>query len=181
MPLLYGIGNVVLPSVASFTNRGQAVTHFCDVARFTTMLAICLSGVLVVVTPSAIRFLFGRAFEPAISCALILVPAAAVLGINFVLEEGIRGLGSPYSVLLAELVGLMVTAASLASMLPSMGILGAALASFFGYSAVTITLLFTAYRIVGLSPSFLLPRRCDIELGINRFRLIARGFAALSW
>jgi O-antigen/teichoic acid export membrane protein len=87
---------------------------------------------------------------------LVLVPAAGVLGLNLVLQEGLRGLGRPYAVLQAELAGLAVTAVALVALLYPMGILGAAIASLLGYSTVTVVLLLGARRYAGMSPGSLL-------------------------
>jgi Na+-driven multidrug efflux pump len=110
---------------------------------------------------------------------LILVPAAGILGINFALQEGLRGLGYPYAVLQAELAGLVVTAIALATMLRPLGIAGAAFASLFGYSTVAISLLISAKRIARISPlSLVLPRLDEIKTSFRRVSAIARSTAA---
>jgi O-antigen/teichoic acid export membrane protein len=72
---------------------------------------------------------------------LVLLIAGAVLATNSVLEEGLKGLGLPKAVMWAEAAGLVVTIVSLLLMLKPMGIMGAALASLFGYSTVGIALI----------------------------------------
>jgi hypothetical protein len=59
-------------------------------------------------------------------------------------------------VLRAELAGLTITAIGLVVMLRPMEIMGAAIASLLGYSAVTVTLLYGAWRYTGTSPKDLL-------------------------
>ena len=107
--------------------------------------------------------------------ALILVPAAGLLGVNFSLAESIRGLGRPYAVLRAELLGLVVTAIALAAMLRPLGILGAALASLLGYSTVTLALLAGVRRIAGTSiASLIVPRPAEMKRGLMTIAAAAR-------
>src|SRR5216683_2515295 len=99
----------------------------------------------------------------------------AVLGLNYVLQEGLRGLGQPYAVLQAEFIGLAVTALALVLMLRPLGITGAALSSLLGYSTVTAGLLANAKRFTGSSPAALLcPRVDEIRLGLRRLGILAR-------
>jgi O-antigen/teichoic acid export membrane protein len=178
-PLLSGIGFVMLPSVASVMSREHAVRLFAEGVRMTSSLAACSCLGLVLITPLAIHLLFGTAFSGSIPSALILVPAAGILGINFALQEGLRGLGYPYAVLQAELAGLVVTAIALATMLRPLGIAGAAFASLFGYSTVAISLLISAKRIARISPlSLVLPRLDEIKTSFRRVSAIARSTAA---
>jgi O-antigen/teichoic acid export membrane protein len=163
-PLLGALSAVTMPAVASAGDHRQSVHRFVTGVQTATALALMLAVALAAITPPAVVILFGAAFRAAIPVALVLVPAAAVLGLNGVLQEGLRGLGRPYAVLQAELAGLLVTAAALAAMLRPMGIMGAALASLLGYSTVTAALLFNARRYAGTSAStLLLPRRAQLR------------------
>jgi O-antigen/teichoic acid export membrane protein len=181
-PLLNGIGLVMLPQVAASMNRGHAVRFFAEGVRMTSTLAACSCVGLALITPPAIHVLFGAGFSGSIPSALILVPGAGILGINLALQEGLRALGYPYAVLKAELSGLVVTAVALAMMLRPLGIGGAACASLFGYSTVTISLLTSAKRIAGISPlSLILPRSNDIKNTFHRISAIARSTATGSY
>jgi O-antigen/teichoic acid export membrane protein len=164
-PLLSAVSTVTMPAVASAADEGQRVRRFTAASRVAAALALVLCVGLIVVTPFAIVVFFGEAFKKAIPAALVLIPAAAVLGLNAVLEEGLRGLGRPYSVLRAELTGLAITAIGLAAMLRPMAIMGAAIASLAGYSTVTIVLLFGAWRCTGISPGgFMITSVKDLRL-----------------
>jgi O-antigen/teichoic acid export membrane protein len=131
-------------------------------------------GVLGAVTPLGILILFGERFRPSIPAALVLLPAAGVLGLNLVLQEGLRGMGRPFAVLQAELAGLAVTALGLAAMLRPLGITGAAIASVLGYSTVTVVLVLSVRHYLGPSPSELLIfRRSDFVSLLQRLSLTA--------
>jgi O-antigen/teichoic acid export membrane protein len=174
-PLLNGVGAVILPSVASASNREQAVTRFVGAVRITSIMAVGVCSMIVIITPLAIRILFGYRFESSITAALVLVPAAGVLGINLALEEGLRGLGHPYAVLQAEIAGLFATAGALALMLKRYDVVGAASASLLGYSTVCAGLLYNVHRIARISPSTLLfSRLSEIQFNLRKLLSFAR-------
>jgi O-antigen/teichoic acid export membrane protein len=91
-----------------------------------------------VLAPLGLPFVFGSSFAPSIPSALVLVPAGAVLAWAGIAEEGLRGLGRPTIVLVAETAGAVVTVAALPVLLSTYGIFGAAVASLLGYSTVAV-------------------------------------------
>jgi O-antigen/teichoic acid export membrane protein len=156
-PLLSAIGMVTTPAVASAADDAQGVRRLVAATRLTVGLAIALCSSLALITPKAIILLFGERYRSSVPAALVLIPAAGILSVNFVLQEGLRGIGKPYAVLQAELLGLAVTAIALATMLTPMGIMGASLASVLGYSTVTIILMLKICQNTRLRPIHLLP------------------------
>ncbi len=143
------------------------------------MLAVLVCTVIGAAAPVAIPLLFGHEFRAAVLAAVILVPAAGVLGVNFSLQEGVRGLGRPYLVLRAELFGLLVTAITLALLLRPLGLMGAAIASLLGYSTVTFSMLASVRKIAGTSiASLILPRATEMKRGARRIAAVARELTA---
>ena len=111
------------------------------------------------------------------SLAIVVTMRApgAVLAINQMFEEGLRGLGAPKAVMWSELGGLVVTLVLLAALLKPIGIMGAAIASLFGYAAVTIQLLFWTRELTGSSFSeLLLPRGAEVVRAFDQARLWLR-------
>jgi O-antigen/teichoic acid export membrane protein len=115
-----------------------------------------MTALVLLVTPFFIPMIFGKDFRASISPAIVLVPASGLLGINYCLEESLRGLGMPYLVLRAELLGLGSTALLLTFLLNYLGILGAALASLGGYATVMVSLFGFVNRVTGVSPGALI-------------------------
>jgi O-antigen/teichoic acid export membrane protein len=168
-PLISALGAVTTPAVASAADRELQVRRFATMTRTTALLALILCLVTVLLSPMAIVILFGEKYRGAIAMALILVPANAILGINQVLQEGLRGIGRPYAVLQAELAGLVVTGIVLAKTLRPMGGVGAATASLLGYSTVAAVLLFNARRHAHTPLAQMLsPQSGEIKLVFNR-------------
>lgn len=145
-PLLNALGTVLFPRTASQKTREDQARGVGQGVRMAVLIALFLVLVVVLVTPLIIPLLFGDKFAPAIPAAWVLVCAAGILGVNFVLEEGLRGMGQPKLVLYSELVGLGVTLLCLLALLQPLGIMGAAIASLLGYSAVSAILLYWVTR-----------------------------------
>jgi O-antigen/teichoic acid export membrane protein len=59
------------------------------------LIALCLALLVALITPWAVPTLLGRAFESAVSPALILVGASVIAATNLTLEEGLCALGTP--------------------------------------------------------------------------------------
>jgi antigen flippase len=180
-PILNAIGSALLHSVASSESHEEGARKFARGVRAAALFALgaCLS--LMAITPVALVTLFGPSFRTAVPAALVLAPAASLLGLNSVLEEGLRGLGHPYPVLHAELAGLATTGLVLVLTLKPMGIMGAAISSLAGYSTVTLGLLLSARRYAGASPASLLwPQAGELKLGLRRLVYLARIPAAPS-
>ncbi len=180
-PLLNAVGVATTPAVASAPNHAEGARRMAVGARATAALALGLCLALAALTPFAIVILFGGRFRPSIPAALVLIPAAGVLGLNLVLQEGLRGMGQPYAAFQAELAGLAVTALSLAVMLRPLGIMGAAIASFLGYATVAAVLLYNARRYAGMPfADLLLPRVGELRSALARLVAAAFGGEAVS-
>jgi len=166
-PLLGAVAAVTMPAVAASSEKQQRARRLAASVRATAGLAFVLAIAGAAVTPLAIVVLFGERFRASIPAALVLVPAACVLGLNLVLQEGLRGMGQPYAALQAELTGLGMTTLALVALLRPMGIIGASIASLLGYSTVTLVLLINARHYAGTSASnLLLPRRAELRSGL---------------
>jgi O-antigen/teichoic acid export membrane protein len=162
--LMDACGYVLLPSLAAIDDSDERVRRFAQSSRLAIGTAAGLAALTALATPVMFPLLFGTAFRDAVPAALILSAANGALGYARVLGEGARGLGEPSTALLGELVGLAVTATSLAVLLPTVGIIGAAAGSLLGYSTVAVTILvrigrrhhIPASALVAVKPSELL-------------------------
>jgi len=164
-PPLSAIGPVFFPHVASKPDWNSKVTSFATVARITVLATLPLVLFTAVLAPLGVPILFGSRFSPAINAAIVLVLAGGVLGVNSVLEDGLRGLGAPTAVMWAEFGGVPITAASLALLLKPLGIMGAAVSSLLGYGTVSVLLIVQAQFLTRRAFSSLLVARKS-ELGL---------------
>lgn len=168
-PIMSAIAQPLLPKVASHKTTAERVRFLTQVLR----IAVAVSALLVLglgfATPFFISKLFGSEYAAAIPCAVVLVIAAGFSGINYVLQEGVRGLADTPAVFFGEGAGLISTVLSLLVLLPRLGILGAAIASLLGYSTTAAFLLVRLRLRTGASVgSLLFARVDDIRLIVQR-------------
>jgi O-antigen/teichoic acid export membrane protein len=108
------------------------------VYRAGAVAAIGTSALLLAATPTLLPLIFGDEFRAAIPVALVMALAGGVEAVNAVGAECLRGVGRPRAVLVAECVGLAVTAVALPALVLLGGILGAAWASLLSYSVILV-------------------------------------------
>jgi O-antigen/teichoic acid export membrane protein len=159
-PLLRAVGPVLFPRLSKISDLRQQNQLLRRVIRLTGPAILGLTLVMLLLTPFMLPLLFGLAYRDAVPAALILVVANGFSYLNFVLEDGLRGLGHPRQVLQAELVGLGATGILLWLLLPGLKIVGAALASLGAYATVCTYLILAMRRSLALSApeKHLLPR-----------------------
>jgi O-antigen/teichoic acid export membrane protein len=149
-PILLAIGTVLFPRVAGAAPSDQG-GFLAQGTRLSVIVALLLAVAVAALTPLAIPLLFGRAFAASVAVGVVLVFAAAILGVNIVFEESLRGLGATSVVFWAEAIGLVVTAVTLLALLRPLGIMGAGVASVLGYSITSGVLLSGIRRKTGKS------------------------------
>jgi len=164
MPLSNALSQVIVPRLSRIIDPLEAAGEFARASRLAAAVTVGTGIGFALITPFAMRVVFGSAFAPAVPAALVLVAAAVFLGVNQFLKEGLRGLGRPGLAAIAEGIGLAVTVPGLFILLPRLGILGAALASLVAYATVFTFLSMVLSRYVGLSPvSMYLLQRADLR------------------
>ncbi|HEV2125526.1 MAG TPA: oligosaccharide flippase family protein [Chloroflexota bacterium] len=172
LPLLVAIGAVLFPKLAAM-QPGSARTALAESSRAGAAIALVIGVISAVSAPIMVPLLFGDSFSVPFILHVLLAAATSVLGLNVIIEEGLRGLGSPRSVLLAESTGLAVTVLLLVLLVPRLGIIGAALASLVAYAMVNAILVWTLKRRVGVGASELLvPRLADLHNVQRRLRAV---------
>lgn len=178
-PALNALGAASFPKIASQSDPERQAQTFSQVSRMAVFSAGLIGLMLMLFTPLVFPFLFGERFAAVIPTTLVLVLAAVVAGINLVLEEGLRGLGKPGAVALAELGGLAVTIVSLFFLLRPLQTMGAALASILGYGAITVLLVLQIRELTGNSlSSFLRPTQEDLSQAWHQSQALIAGMTA---
>ena len=150
-PLILGIGAVLLPHTALAQHRQgpQAVakvvwkvTAFLSIAAGLIGLAVALAGGLLV------EHLYGLEPTSDLRLTVALLALATVLGASaFAADNGLIVIGRQDVNLAASLVGLVITFGGAALLLPTMGIVGAALAVVLGTGVNAILQLIAFARL----------------------------------
>lgn len=126
-------------------------------------------------TPIVLDVLFGPEFVDATGPAWLLLAAGVPLAGAAVLTATLQGVGRPGLPSVGQTVALGITVPGLLLLLPSMGIMGAAIVSLVAYTANFLVLLVATIRVCELSASELLvPKTADLtwfrELVRSRLR-----------
>ncbi len=137
------VSMIALPVVAAEhpgPARDAVVRHY---VRLTVIGATALTVPMIVFAPAIVAVFFGRAFVPAVGVTRVLLVAAVVLTTTRLVQSVLKAAGKPLDAGISEFVALGATIASLAVLLPWLGILGAGIASLLAY---TVSAVWTAKR-----------------------------------
>ena len=149
-PLITAFGYVAFPSLA----RGESVQDTIKlVTRGSLLLSITICGVIAACGPWLVPLLLGRAYHSVTILLLILAPGAAVVAVNQVLGDVVRGLGRPGIVARCEWLGLVCTVIGLLLLVPRWGAVGAAVTSTVTYLVVFILLRVSVAHLAAKHPS----------------------------
>lgn len=164
---------IALPAVARLEPGAERTAAARRLVVLTTLgsAAVAIPGV--VLAPKVISLCFGDEFRGAAPVARVLLVAAVLLAAGRVLGAVLKAVDRPLDAGVAELLGLGVTVAALAILLPGLGLLGAGLASLLAYAVATVWMARRAGRSLELPiAAFVLPRRQDVG---PAFRAAAKG------
>lgn len=164
---------IALPLIARFDSQAERrrLAHLFIVA--TLVLATAVSLPIFVLEPQLIRFFFGADFVDAAGVGRVLLVAGVVFGLNRVMEAILQAVGRPLESSIGEGVALAVTAAGLAVLLPTMGIMGAGVTSLLAYTASSAFMIRRASKALEVSPlSLVRPERSMIAQARGLTRLL---------
>src|SRR5204863_218907 len=109
-PILNSLSLAVLPRVAGSQSPSQQAWLLAQSTRLGILFSLLLAAGTALAAPLAVPLIFGKNYLPAVPAAMILSAAAGVAVINQLLESGALSLGHPKLTLVAETIGLIVTA-----------------------------------------------------------------------
>lgn len=152
-PLVLAFGHVSFPRLA----RGESVRDTIRTAvRGSIAVSVMSMAAIVVAGPFVVPVLFGAGYGSVTVLLLILAPGAAVVVVNQVLGDILRGLGRPGAVAVCEWFGIVATIVGLFLLVPRVGVMGAAVTSTVTYVVVFLMLLYFVSKHAGV-----LGRHCD--------------------
>jgi O-antigen/teichoic acid export membrane protein len=128
------VATVALPRIAGL----EEIAHSRVAARryvgLTAVVSLAGAIPLILAAPVIIDVVFGDRFSEATDIARLLIFAGVALGVARALESVLKGANRPLDAGLAEGWGLLVTVIGLAVLLPTIGIIGAAVTSALAYT-----------------------------------------------
>jgi len=143
------VGTVVFPRVAadSRPDNGEWTARVCRVAMF----AVGVSSVLIAAMGSLIIYALMPAYSAGVAPLWLLVPGAVAFAIARIVGSDLFGRGLPGIHMRAAIWAITVTIGATALLIPTMGGLGAALASSLAYSVYAWRLLAGFSTTTGIS------------------------------
>jgi O-antigen/teichoic acid export membrane protein len=142
---------VSLPTLARLRGTEERAAGARRLIGVTALTSAAMTLPLIVFTPFIIEIAFGRAFRDAALVSRILLIGAVILSTNRVLSSSLIGLGRPLDAGISEATALIATFAGLAVLLPTLGLIGAAVASVIAYSVSASWMVWRIGRALGLS------------------------------
>jgi O-antigen/teichoic acid export membrane protein len=131
------VGSSVSLVALPFIARLDRADRRFDVARrlvlITVGAALAVTIPMVLFAPDLLLVFFGKSYVPATNVARVLLVAGVILSTNRTLGAILKGLGRPLDAGMAEFVALGFTVVALAALLPTLGLMGAAVASVVAY------------------------------------------------
>lgn len=167
---------VALPMIARLKVRSEQQQMARLIVSATLLCATLVSIPMFVFEPTLIRLLFGDSFAGAAGVGRVLLVAGVVFGLNRVLEALLQAVGRPLESSIGEGVALAVTAAGLAALLPTLGIMGAGITSLLAYSASSAFMVRRASGALGISSLSLLKPERGMVQGFRSIVRLVPGF-----
>ena len=146
-PITSAFGNVALPRIArQRQNRPDDARATVRAAVFGTAVAgtVIASGVAAAVGP---LISLAPTYSGVPRLTYVLIPGAVMLGLNQVLSDILRGYDQALLVARAEGAAALVTVALFVALVPSLGVMGAAISSTASYTTAFALLLLAAARL----------------------------------
>lgn len=168
----FALGPMLFPKMSALSHEENArvAAATCRRALFITLwptLGLILVGRFL------IEFLYGAEFGAGVTAFYILAPSAMIYTIQKVLGSAIAARGMPEIGIYTGIVSVPATIILGVTLIPTMGIEGAALASIIAYSLNALTTLAIFVKVTGVSPiDILFVNRDDFSSSIQTARTI---------
>lgn len=149
-----------------------AISYTIDFIAQNIGVAAFLGGLAALVAYPFVVLVYGRAWEASVLPFVVLMPAVVALAVEEPSRNLLVRIGSPVSISAASGAGLLLNAGLNFALIPSIGIVGASIASLLSYwlAGGLMLYLLSRHGEVPMSRALRLPRRDDVLP-----RLIRRG------
>jgi O-antigen/teichoic acid export membrane protein len=159
------VADAVMPEVAAAKHSARADNLLARSLRLTVYTHLVVLVPLWLAAPHILRIVYGPSFSAAGGTFRILLVASVVLTAGGIAVSGLNGFGHPGLSTIARVSSAVVTVIALLTLLPRMGIAGAAVASLLGYSVMMIVAFIALMRQRECSMwSYLKPRYSDLPV-----------------
>ncbi len=140
-PISQAFSIVLFPHIA--TNPDHANNDIRLVSLANMGMSLVGFFLLAILDGYCIPALFGPGYEPALQLTRVLLVANMLSGFSSVLGHGLRGMGKPGIVSVAQILGLFTVIAGMTVFVPRSGIVGGTWAVLLGYGVSALCLIAT--------------------------------------
>ncbi len=156
------LGAIALPRVAAQTDAAARAAVFGRFLRVTAVAVSIIAVTLALLAPLLIEILYGRAFLDAVPVVRILALGAVPYGLKQLLVQGAKAYDRTRAIGRIETVTVIASVLALATLVPILGIRGAAWSFVVAQSAGTAMAVWHARNIYGVAfVSLMTPRAED--------------------
>lgn len=168
------IATVLFPEVSGMKKK-DAYFFTAFICRNTLFMVMCFSLILFFIGGIILKIVFGPQFVTSLTPLRLLIPGIVCISINKVLCAGFSGTGKPEYGTYTTVISAITTIALDFTLIPILGINGAAIASTIAYTFSAITGIFIFRKISGISlREFLIITRKDIYKYPSLYRKLIR-------
>jgi O-antigen/teichoic acid export membrane protein len=146
------VQTVSMPGIANKESAAESRDLLRLVFRRYWLVSILIMVVIAAALPIIVPLVFGGRFSPAVWPAEVLLLASLFKGAEQVLGGGAAALGNPWLGSKANITALVITIGLLYALLPTLGIMGAAIATAAAYLAELLVVLYGLHRSHAISP-----------------------------
>lgn len=157
--------SLIFPRVAGQPARSTELTE--RTMRAMLLVVILTAGLLALAGDTLLRIAFGDVYAEGTATLLVLLVATVPLSAGRVLAADLKGRGRPGLVSWAALATVVATIVLDVTLIPTFGIIGAAVASLLAYGLGTLALLAAYRRVTGGRIASLVPRPSDIGVMVS--------------
>jgi len=144
----FAIGAVVLSSSANSGNQEIVNDNVAKLFRLTLLMVIMASGIIFIIAPFFVPFVYGKVFNPSVPVVQYIIPAIVVVIMAKILASRLAGLKKTYLIIFIHLPALIINIISNILLIPRFGAMGAVISSNISYSFTAIGILLVYSRVV---------------------------------
>lgn len=169
------LANLAFPKVSQQADVAGKTLVFGRYFRFTIAITVATAVILLVLNPWLVPLLFGRPFTPAALIANIMLVGLPAAAAKLLFIQALKSWDRSLIIGHAEAIGLTAAAVSLAVLLPTLGIAGAACSFVIANVVAAAAMAASLRRHLGLSLGTLLrPTADDWRLAGDLWRNLRR-------
>lgn len=132
------LGAAIYRHVAVTEDETRRASHMTIALRYSTVVTAVATLFIACLVPWCVPFLFGEDFRDAVAPTLLALCGSVAVSVGYVSSGLLAALGRGWAMTRAQLAGLGIGIGMLLALGPSLGAIGAAVASSFGFVCATL-------------------------------------------